>query len=90
MAIAVEFNVPGMTRQQYDETMRRLAEEGLATPAGRSYHLASPDDDGWFVFDVWESERQLNEFAQQLMPILASVGVEPPTPRTRPIHNVIS
>lgn len=90
MAIAVEFNVPAMTQEHYDQTMERLAEEGLSSPRGRTYHVAAPDRDGWFVLDVWESEAELNEFAQRFMPILASVGVTPPTPQIRPVHNVVA
>ena len=90
MAITVEFNVPAMTGEQYDTVMKQLAERSLDHPQGRAYHVAGPNEGGWFVLDVWESEAALNEFAQTLMPILGSVGVEPPTPLVRPVHNIVA
>lgn len=89
MAITVEFNVPAMTVGQYDEVMKRLADQDLANPKGRSFHVAGPHDDGWFVLDVWQSEAELDEFAQALMPLLGSLGIAPPAPVVRRVHNAV-
>ncbi len=90
MGITVEFNVPAMTGDQYDDVMSRLAEQGFAHPQGRAFHVAGPGDNGWFVLDVWESEAELNEFAQALMPMLETLGITPPTPHVRPVHNIVT
>jgi hypothetical protein len=87
--IAVVFEVPGMTAEQYDETIRRLAAEGLASPSDRRSHVAAGTDAGWLVVDVWSSPEALDAFARRLMPILASVGVPPFEPRVLPAHAVV-
>ncbi|MFQ5614834.1 MAG: hypothetical protein ACE5H9_22150 [Anaerolineae bacterium] len=90
MAITAVFEVPGMTAAQYDRVMNDLEAAGQAHPDGRTYHLASSTDDGWFVVDVWESPEKLESFAGTLMPILQAAGVTPPQPKVYPVHNVIT
>lgn len=41
------------------------------------------------VFDVWESQEAFDAFGATLMPILGELGVDPGTPVTMPVHNVI-
>ena len=79
-----------MTAMQYDRLMRKLEQAGQEAPAGRLYHLASPSEQGWLVVDVWESADQLNGFAQTLMPLLVSVGVQPPQPKVLQTHNIVA
>jgi hypothetical protein len=89
MAITAVHKVPAMTWVQYDKVVKELEVKGAGAPDGRLYHVASPDGAGWFVVDVWESEEKLNKFAQVLMPTLEGVGVAPPQPEIRPVHNII-
>jgi hypothetical protein len=89
MAIAVVFQVPGMTAEQYDRVIKDLQAEGLGAPDGRLFHVACPTPDGWFVVDLFESEEKLGKFAGSLMPILAAAGVTPPQPTIYPVHNII-
>lgn len=90
MALTAVFEVPGMTREQYDAVMKRLAERGEASPEGRVSHVASQAEDGWFVVDVWENEELFGRFAGVLVPVLGEVGVAPPQPRLLPTHNVVA
>ena len=87
--IVAVFEVPGMTSEQYDRSIKELESAGAGNPKGRLYHVASSKSGGWFVVDVWESDELLNQFAQTLMPILQKIGVTPPQPQVYPVHNII-
>ncbi len=90
MAIVVEFNVPGMTAEQYDRVVQKLEETGMGSPEGRRYHVAAPREDGWFVLDVWDSEEAFARFGETLMPVLQAAGVRPAEPEIRPVHNIVA
>jgi hypothetical protein len=81
----------GSTSAQYDQVIRALEAAGLGHPKGRLYHIAAPKEEKgrWLAVDVWESAELLNQFAQNLMPILQKEGVEAAPPKTYPIHNII-
>ncbi len=90
MSVVVEFNVPGMTSEQYDQTISSLEARGLEAPEGRLYHVAAPTDEGWFVVDVWESAETFRSFGEVLVPILMESGVTPVEPVIREVHNLIA
>jgi hypothetical protein len=90
MALVAIFDVPGMTAEQYDQTVRELEKAGLGNPDGRLYHVAASKDGGWLVVDVWESEEKFGGFGESLMPILQAEGVPPAEPQIYPVHNTIS
>ena len=87
--VVVEFDTPGMTAQQYDEIVQGLEENALGAPDGRIYHVAAPSETGWFVVDVWESREKFDAFGDRLMPLMEVVGVSPPPPVIREVHNII-
>jgi hypothetical protein len=89
MAIALILNALGMTAQQYDHILHDLEAKGLAAPDGRLCHIACAADDGWMVFDVWESEEKLRRFANILMPTIAAEGITLTQPRMVAVHNMI-
>ena len=89
MAILAEFNQPGMTAAQYDRVIQELERQGVGAPDDRSYHFAAPSADGWFVVDVWESQAQLDKFAEVLMPTLQAAGIAAAAPEIRALHNTI-
>ncbi len=89
MAIAVVFDAPGMTSNQYDGIIRGLEAAGEGAPAGRLYHVAAQKPDGWLVVDIWDSEERLNQFAQTLMPLIQQAGVTI-APQVYPLHNAIA
>lgn len=90
MAIAVTFDIKGMTAEQYDRTVKDLEAAGQGAPDGRTYHIACSVDDGWIVVDLWESPEQMQKFSETLIPILEAAGVTPTEPTVRQVHNVIA
>ncbi len=90
MAIVAEFNIPGMTADQYDRVVQELEAKGAGTPEGRTFHVAAPNATGWFVVDVWESRGHLDRFGKTLIPVLMAAGVTPAQPEIRPVHNIMT
>jgi len=89
MTVAVEFNFPGLTVQQYDEIEKKLAEKDLSAPDGRKFHVAAPSETGLFVVDVWESAEKFNAFGKSLMPVMEAVGASPAQPTIREVHRIV-
>lgn len=89
MAIAVYFPPNGMTKAQYDDTIRRLDAAGQGSPQGRTYHACFGDDGDLQVFDVWTSQSEFDTFGKTLMPILQEVGIDVGQPMTAEVHNII-
>jgi hypothetical protein len=89
MAIAVRFEIPGLTQAQYDAIIDRLQARG-AMGEGRKVHIACPSENGWFVLDVWESPQALDRVVQSALgPIFQELGVPPPAPTVTPVHNLL-
>ena len=88
MAIVAYFE-PKFTQQQYDQVRSALDAKGLQAPAGRQYHVSWNTPQGWRVLDIWDSEEALGKFAEDLMPIIAGVGVTPPEPHIFPVYSII-
>jgi hypothetical protein len=88
--VIAQFNVPGMTSNQYDNVMKDLASAGHGAPKARLHHVAAALPNGWLVVDLWESGEALNEFAGILMPVLVKNGVTPPQPTILPVYNEVN
>jgi hypothetical protein len=66
MAIAMVFDTPGGTQEQYDQIAAQLRQRGVRLPvAGQLLHLAGPVDGGWRTVDVWESREAADRFFQE-------------------------
>ena len=79
-----------LTTDQYDETIRRLEQDGDFPPDGLEYHVAFLSADGDLrVSEIWESQEQFEAFGQRLMPLLNEVGIDPGQPEILQIHNII-
>ena len=89
MTIAILFDIPGATQQQYDEVTQKLEVAGEGAPPGRLYHVSGPTQVGWRVVDVWESQEQFERFGQTLLPLLQEAGFPPFEPESWPVHNII-
>ena len=75
MAVLMRMDWPELTRDQYDQLRKVVNWEGDQPPGGLG-HVASFDDSGAHVNDIWESAEQLDAFLQQrLMPGVGEVGV---------------
>ncbi len=91
MAIAMMYDVPGVTQQQYDQVTEQLRRRSVTLPTtGQLLHAAGPIDGGWRTVDVWESQDAADRFFQEhLAPIFAEVGVTTDVqPQVFPVHTL--
>ncbi|OAR26582.1 hypothetical protein A8W25_28430 [Streptomyces sp. ERV7] len=97
MAIVAIFEIPGMTRAQYEKSAEKVA--GRPGPvkktsdwpvSGLISHTAAPTPDGWLVVDVWESEEAFQEFGKTILPILEELGVQGAQPKIYQAHTVVT
>ncbi len=96
MPVVVVFQGPGLTQEQYEESVRRLTggKSRLESPAdwpveGLLAHVAGNGRDGFRVVDVWESEDAFRRFGETLLPILQDLGVEG-QPEIYEAHTLVS
>jgi hypothetical protein len=91
MSIVVRFvGAPTVTKEKYDETVRRLESEGDFPPEGLEYHVAFGSDGSFRVSEIWDSQEKFEAFGQRLMPILAEVGIElAGDPEVFEVYNII-
>jgi hypothetical protein len=80
MAIGVIFEFPGITRKQYENTIKKGLKRRRNKLAdwpvkGALVHMAGPMPKGWRVVDVWQSEAAFKRFGKVLMPILKESGI---------------
>jgi len=91
MSIVVRFTgAPSLTKQKYDESIRRLKSEGLLPANGMEYHIAFGSDGHFRVSEIWDSKEKFEAFGKRLMPILTATGVElSGPPEIIEVHNTI-
>ena len=82
MPVVLVHQGSGLTRENYDETVRRLTggKSRMESPGdwpveGLLAHIAGEGPGGFRVVDVWESEDACRRFGETLTPILQEVGV---------------
>ncbi|MDB5154059.1 MAG: hypothetical protein JWR54_2810 [Mucilaginibacter sp.] len=73
--VIVQFNIPGMTAQMYDQVWADLRNAGQSHPQGLHHHVGAQQGNNFLVVDVWESADAFNKFGETLMPILKKNGV---------------
>ena len=91
MAIAMMYDVPGVTQQQYDQVTEQLRRRSVTVPTtGQLLHAAGPIDGGWRTVDVWESQEAADRFFREhLAAIFAEVGVTTDVqPQIFPVHTL--
>lgn len=77
MSIVLRLSPANLTRQQYDEVEQRLVEAGAwPNPDGMEVHVIFGDEGNLRVSEIWDSREHAQAFGDQLMPILADVGIE--------------
>jgi hypothetical protein len=59
-------------------------------PEGMEYHVCFGSQGNLRVSEIWDSREQLEAFAEQLMPILSEIGIEPGEPEVVEVHNIVS
>ena len=74
MAVVIVHQGPGLTRESYEEAVRRLTGKArLESPAdwpaeGLLVHTAGEAEGGFRIVDVWESKEAVQRFGETLMP----------------------
>jgi hypothetical protein len=90
MAVAILQKLQGVTKEQYDqvnETMFGASPPPAdQLPDGLIVHSAGPSENGFYVYDIWESREAFQRFSdEQLMPAVGKVfGDMPPPPGSEP------
>ncbi len=76
MSIVVRFKPTNVTREKYDESLRRIKDAGEWPPDGMDYHVLFGSADDLRVSEIWDSREQFQAFGERLMPILTDIGIE--------------
>jgi len=94
MAIGVIFEIPGMTREQYENSSKKISKgrgNKLADwpVKGVLAHMAGPMPKGWRVVDVWQSEAAFKRFGKVFGPIMKESGFPEVEPKIFPLTRFI-
>jgi hypothetical protein len=79
--IVVVFQSPNLTQERYEESIRMLTGKDSISSAddfpfkGQLAHVVFQSAAGFRIVDVWESEEALAAAGEQLMPVLAQLGM---------------
>ena len=61
MAVGAVFLGKGVTQEQYEQVLHRVAPDNRLTP-GLLYHAAGMTEEGLCVTEIWESQEAINQF----------------------------
>jgi hypothetical protein len=94
MLILAVHETPTLTREKYEQVVRRLTngKSRIESPAdlpfeGLLVHAAGEGPNGFYIFDVFESEEAVERFRAAMRTIPEEVGIEEP-PKFFPAHTV--
>ena len=91
MSIVVRLSPTNVTREKYDEAARRLEAAGAwPNPPGLEFHVLFGSEGNLRVSEIWDSREQFEAFGEQLMPILADLGIGfSAEPEIFDVHNLV-
>jgi hypothetical protein len=95
MLMMAVHQVPSLTRERYEEVVRRLTGKGRLKSTtdlpfeGLLFHAAGQGKNGFCIVDVFESEAAVERFSEAMGSIPREVGIEEP-PDFFPAHTFIS
>ena len=97
MAVGMLLAGPGVTGDSYRElTVSMFGEYPMPedqSPDGLLLHTAGQSEQGWYVYDVWESQGHFERFvADKLGPAMESIGAgggARPEPQFFPIETLV-
>ena len=89
MSILVRFTPPSLTAEQYDDTVKKLEDQGDFPPDGLDLHVCFGTDGSLKVSEVWDSREQFDAFGERLRPVLEEAGIDPGEPEQIEVHNII-
>ena len=84
--VMVQFNIPGMSLKQYEQTWEELRAAGHSNPKGLIHHTGGQHGNNIVVVDVWESMEAFQKFGETLEPIMGKLGVPRVDPAITPVH----
>src|SRR5215471_3292243 len=88
MSKIVAVNEFPLTSAQYDAILAEMKKNNQLFDERRPSHVAFQKGSDWCVVDVWNSEEELNDFAQNnLIPIFQKLGLNLPPPQIYPAYN---
>jgi hypothetical protein len=79
----------GITADHYEKLRKTVNWEGNV-PKGAVFHVSSFENNTGQVTDIWESEREFNNFVEnRLMPEVKKLGISTkPQIEIRPVHAI--
>jgi hypothetical protein len=93
MQVMVVHKTPTLTRERYEAVVRGLTggKSRLDSPddvptGGLLVHVAGETDDGFVIFDVFESQAAFGRFGEFVAPIARAAGIEEPPKELPPAH----
>ena len=95
MPVVAVFEGSNLTRENYEETVRRLTGKNkMSSPSdwpveGLLVHVAGQGANGFRVVDVWTSEDAFRRFGEKLIPVLREVGIQG-EPEMYPSHTLVT
>ena len=90
MAVGMLQMLQGMTKREYEQINEQLFGQSRPPadqlPDGLIIHSAGPAENGWYVYDIWESREAFQRFMdERLQPAFREVfGDQPPPPGSEP------
>ena len=89
MSLVVRFRPTGLTKETYEQALRRIQEDGEWPPDGLFSHCFFGPEGDLRVSEIWDSREQFEAFGERLMPVLSEVGIDPGDPELFEIHNIV-
>jgi hypothetical protein len=91
VSIVVRFTPVNVTRQRYDEVIRRLEQAGQwPDPPGLELHVLFGSEGDLRVSEIWDSQESLQAFGEQVFPIMDELGIElAGEPEIFEVHNLV-
>lgn len=90
MAFGITFDIPGMTREQYEALVPRLNRMVTEQP-GFILHISGPTETGYRVTEVWESAAHQQRFSSEhVAPIFQEEGIPPADVQTFSVENIVT
>jgi hypothetical protein len=86
MAVGVLIELPGLERKEYEEVTAEMfghfPMKASEAPDGLLVHSAGPNNGGWYVFDIWETQERYKKFGKEkLEPAVKAVTGRVPDAR---------
>ncbi len=90
MAIVVTVEVPGMTKEQYEQSRAKLGVAVKHAP-GFIAHASGAMEGGYFLTEIWQSQEDWERWVREAMtPAAEGLGVQPAPPQVRQAELVLT